>query len=709
MKNGKSYFYLLCISLLASTCFGLPVDFDWKERTIGFELSVPVAGQDTAFFSKGTGRAVKSPAGNWVFSFYLPEGQTDISYALRVKGNVVPGLVNQKNLDIEPVEGEDGTYYLVTPGYFKAGWNALELNLSESAQKSQPGLEEACLFSLRFTEEEAHFGRTFGKRIINAYSQPASDPLQALYDVKHIILNHKISMTSSAITASMTLIGTCLDSTFSFRTVVLDMDGNNGSFSVKSVDRGAGTATLGYNLNLSSNRLYIALPSALGTNSEFTVRVHYAGTPDSSGIFGAPYRRVTHGTPSVPIVYSFSEPYGARQWWPCKDVPDDKFTADLYWTCQTAYYPVSNGLLLDVTTSAGGVHTFHYQEIYPVCSYLISVACTNYQHLYGFYTSQDGLSIMTVGNHIYPENASLEGNGVQGTIEMIDFFAKTFGEYPFVREKYYTATHNSSSSMEHQTATSLGPGLLQPDGRGRTNCHELAHQWFGDGITMKNFDHLWLNEGFASYAETLWVEHKYGTYSYHTYINAWTTLDSYPIVSSSADNFAGTIVYRKGGWVLHMLRKVMGDTAFFQGLKSYMQDTLLRYGNSLTIDFQHHMESALGNNTSLGWFFNEWLYQANRPAYNVTMNQRFEGSGSYFDLSITQTQSNAQYIMPIDIGLTFTNGSSTTITVWNTQYAKQSWSIPLNTTMEITSYSFDPDNWVLDTWERLPVERWKEY
>ncbi len=708
--NIRIFSSAFIIMLLVSvTGYCLPVDFDWKERTIGFEFTSESLGEVTTSFRQGTGMAVRLLDDKWQLNFYLNPGAEVSSYALRIKGIAETVIINQRGLDIDPIEGNDGTYYFVGPGYLKSGWNEMEIKTISNKDKNISEYVEAILFSLRFTEEEAHFGRTFGQHILRTYTQPATDPQQLLYDVKHIILDHQISMTSSIITASMTLIGTSLDTGNTFQTVVLDMDGNSGSFSVKSVNRGNGTANLSFSQNLSTDRLSITLPSPLICQSVFTVKVYYSGTPNASGTFGAPYRRTTHGSPSKPIVYSFSEPYGARQWWPCKDIPDEKFTADLYWTCQTAYFPVSNGVLVDVTTSSNGTHTLHYREDYPVCSYLISVACTNYQYLYGIYTSQDGLSQMTVGNYIYPENYALEGYGVQGTIDMISFFSEIFGEYPFLAEKYVTATHNSSSSMEHQTATSLGPGLLSPDGRGKTNCHELSHQWFGDGITMKNFNHLWLNEGFASYAETLWAEKRYGTYSYHTYINAWTTADDYPLVSNHADDFRGTIVYRKGGWVLHMLRKVMGDTAFFTGLKNYMEDTSLRYGNALSMDFQHHMESALGSSTSLSWFFDEWLYQANRPSYQVSWSQHLEGETRMLNLAIEQVQSNAQYIMPIDIKVTFSGGSSTILTVWNTQYSRQTWMIPLGTSESVSSFSFDPDNWILDTYQILAVDDWKRY
>lgn len=692
MKNWTRLLFAVAILIgLAVFACAIPLDFDTINRDIPLQITF------------NPGDPLSSQIEQPIVFKMLQEPKN--SYGLRISGQSWGSIfINGNTLDIRPVTGEDGIYYMIPADYLKSGSN--EMMIHPPIGQDKVLLTSIMLFELKYTDEEAHFSRVFGVKPAKASVQPATHPSQLLYDMKHLILNHQITMTSSRITANATLIGMSLDSTNSLQTIVLDFDNNSGSFSVKSVDRGPGSNVLTW--STSGDWLSIGLPQPLLQYSMFTVRVFYAGTPDPNKIFSAAYIRTTHGTPAVPLVYSFSEPYGARQWFPCKDIPDDKFTCDLYWSCPTAYFPVSNGLLVGTVTS-GSQHTFHYKEDYPISSYLVSVACTNYRYLYGVYTSLDGNSCMTVGNYIYPERVSSEGNGVNGTIAMIKFFSSKFGEYPFLKEKYTVATHNDSSSMEHQTATSLGPGLLSPDGRGRTNCHELSHQWFGDGITMRHFDHLWLNEGFATYAEALWVENQYGTYSYFTYVNAWTTADTYPIISSSADNFSGSIVYRKGGWVLHMLRKVMGDEPFFQGLKSYFGDTTLLYGNALTPDFQGHMENALSTNTSLSWFFNEWLYQAVRPAYNLQWGQYTQDSSTRLMLRISQTQSGSQYIMPIDIKVNFSDGSSKVVNVWNTQYATQEFNLDLGVSKTISGIVFDPDNWILDTVTTVPVNDWAQY
>ena len=702
MKIWKLCLKLLvgCIMLgISGSGLAVPNGFMWDEHPL-------LARYNIDDLSGNIGKYAGDISGGTI-RFNLDAKNSQNSYGLHYQGSDVVWYLNGNKLDNDSVSGDDGLYYRIPGILIKPGDNILEYRyLSDSPPQTIKLIE---LFPLIFTDEEVHFDWIFGAHRVRLQSQPAMDTNQLRFDVQHIVLNQKISLTSSVITASMAMVAQCIDSTLSFKTVVLDLDGNSGSFSVKSVDWGLGTQTTRFTHTLSQSRLFIPLPAALPLNSIFTVRVYYSGTPNPNGTFGAPYRASTHGTPAVPIIYSFSEPYGARQWWPCKDVPDDKFTADLYWTCATAYFPVSNGVLSDKTINSNGTHTLHYKESYPVSSYLVSVACTNYKFLFGIYTSLNGTSIMTVGNYIYPENLATEGNGVGGTLALIKFYARMFGEYPFIREKYVTASHNISSSMEHQTCTSLGGGLLSPDGRGRSNCHEFAHQWFGDMITMKNFDHLWLNEGFATYIEALWIEEQYGTDSYHTYVNNWTTYDTYPIVGGSADNFSGYIVYRKGAWVLHMLRKVMGDAPFFAGIKDYAGDTSLMYGNALSSDFQRHMESSLGGTTSLSWFFNAWLYQSNRPAYQIGWGNHTQNGNTVLDLRINQTQTGGYYVMPVDVKVKFTGGTSTTVTVWNTQTPLQYSHVTLNGNLSVSAIVFDPDNWLLKTASITPIKNWNSY
>jgi len=611
-------------------------------------------------------------------------------YALRVQVEPERDVevdINGRPLEIVPLRGREGLYYRLSGRLLDLGENAIEIRSADGAPVE---IEQVEAFSLVDAFEEVHFRRLFAPPEV--YVQPPTHAEQDKYDALHYDLQIQLNMASTVVDATLTMTAESLDSTLA--QAVLDLNDNSGQMNVSWVDQGPATSTLPYTHSGSENRLFITLPAAVPSGSTFTVRVRYGGIPYPNKVFSPAYARATHN--GTPIIFTFSEPYGARDWWPCKDVPGDKATMDLHMTCPTAYTAISNGVWSATRDNGDGTHTFDWRETYPMATYLASICCTNYQASRGIYTSQDGLTTMEVAHYLYPENFSVESNAIHGTLLVLDYFSQLFGEYPFLSEKCYTASHQDSSGMEHQTATSL-PGLdLDEGGLGRRNIHELAHMWFGDLITMGHFDHLWLNEGFATYAEALWVEHYSGTAAYHSYVNAWSTSDAYPLVSPSADSFSGTIVYRKGAWVLHMLRHVVeyytgDDEDFFQAVRNYVADPNLRYDCALSIDLENHFESHIGED--LTYFFQQWLYRAVRPTYQWAWSSHVEGASHILDLYIHQTQSGGPYTMPIDFRVSLQDGGTRLVKVFNDQ-STQFFAIDLGASVP-TGVSFDPDNWIL--------------
>lgn len=661
----------------------LPPDFDREGRDILVDLRPEEARAPLA----------APGADALTFNATLDEEQAAKYYALRVAGRPPTGgwaiIVNGQRLESDAVSAPEGLWYQIPPALLREGVNEFVVQ----APAGQPvGVTELEGFSLENSAEEAHFERIFAGPI--ALVQPPTDPLQDVMDVLHCDLAITLDMSAATIPAA-TLTLTAQSLTNSLSQCVLDFNDNGGLMVVDQIDSGPSTPALTYTWDTVNERLRIDLPAPVPSGSIFTVRVAYHGTPSTAGAFGAPYRRSTHS--GVPIVFTFSEPYGARQWWPCKDVPEDKFTIDLHVTCPDASYSgyplsvASNGDLVSVVDN-GSTKTFNWSESYPLASYLVALLCTNYRAASGIYTALDGVTTMEVAHHVYPESYASESQELPRTIEVMDFFADTFGEFPFLQEKYWTATHSSGSGMEHQTCTSMPNNNLNNPPYHRRNIHELAHSWFGDLITNRHFDHLWIQEGWATYAEALWVEFKEGDAAFHSYVDGWTTSDAYPIVSSSADSFSTQIVYRKGAWVLHMLRHIIGDTAFFQGTRDYLADAALRYGTALTADMQAHFEAAAGQD--LDWFFNEWLYQAPRPDYQWSWTWHRDGLDTIIDLTIRQNQATPPYRMPLDFLVNFQGGGSALVTVTNDATpqllsANAGRGIPATVTL-------DPDNWVLE-------------
>ena len=246
--------------------------------------------------------------------------------------------------------------------------------------------------------------------------------------------------------------------------------------------------------------------------------------------------------------------------------------------------------------------------------------------------------------------------------------------------------------MEHQTATSFGSGLIRGDASYYwIVAHELAHQWWGDSVTLADFREIWLNEGFATYSEALWYEHLNGASGLRAYM---ASLDTRPFcgtlydpVASSCSLF-GKTVYDKGAWVLHMLRGILGDADFFTGLRNHASD--FTYSNAGTPDLRASMEAASGR--ALESFFTRWVYQTGEPAYRWGWRAAQTPSGWVTYVRIEQTQPGAPFVMPIDLRVSTPSGSFTT-RVENTASA-QDFALPAVPAAP-TSVTFDPDLWIL--------------
>ncbi len=228
----------------------------------------------------------------------------------------------------------------------------------------------------------------------------------------------------------------------------------------------------------------ITLIQSLNVGEVFSITISYHGNPEYSnyGSFGWDY----HGTPAAPMIWTLSEPYGAPSWWPCKDIPADK--ADSVYisiTVPDGLTAVSNGKLVSVIWRDAAHTTYTWRTVYPISTYLVSLAISNYQTLHDWYVTS-GNDSMPVDFYVWPEHLAKAAEDLAITAEMISCFAAVFGEYPFLKEKYGLAIFPWGGAMEHQTITSYGAGLITGNHFfDFINAHELAHQWFGDCITMR--------------------------------------------------------------------------------------------------------------------------------------------------------------------------------------------------------------------------------
>ncbi len=376
------------------------------------------------------------------------------------------------------------------------------------------------------------------------------------------------------------------------------------------------------------------------------------------------------------FVFTDCEPQGARKWWPCYDQPSDKATFEIRARVPLTAKMASNGRLQD-STVVGSAITYHWISRDPVATYLVIItAKTNYNLDIVYWTNPNQPLIDPTPMRFYYNSGETPQAMEQVIGPMTTYYSEKFGDHPFEKNGFATLNNQFAwGGMENQTLTSLCPGCWQES----LLAHEFAHQWFGDMVTCGSWADIFLNEGFATFAEAIWLEKDGGFTAYKNEIDydASSYLGGnpgWPIVNPSwaftppnvnqLFNFA--ITYAKGACVLHQLRYVMGDSLFFLGLRNYATDTTnIRYKNAVIVDFQTHMEQTYGQ--SLEWYFNEWLMTPDHPVYQNSYNITNMGSSNWrvrFFAKQTQT-STGFFTMPIEIRVKFVNGTDTTIRVMN--------------------------------------------
>lgn len=442
----------------------------------------------------------------------------------------------------------------------------------------------------------------------------------------------------------------------------------------------------------SNYELNINLPTTLVSGNSATVVITYAGSPpQAEGAF-------TRGTHSgTPVIFTLSEPYGARDWWPCKQDLNDKVnTIDVYITAPSAYVSVSNGIEVSQTVS-GANKTTHFHHNYPIPAYLIAIAVTNYQ----IYNQQGGLGTVAspyfpIVNYLYPESYASATSATQlgTTPTIINLYESLLEPYPFRNEKYGHAQFGWGGGMEHTTVSfmgSFGRSLI---------AHEMAHQWFGNKITCGSWKDIWLNEGLTEYMSGLVVQNLDGAPLFVTWktnkINSITSQTAGYVYLQDSDLtnvnriFSSRLTYDKGSMVTHMLRWKLGDAAFFQALKNYLADSSLAYGYALTGDLKSHLENVYGS--SLTEFFNDWIYMQGYPTYTITAQNWGAGQAK---ITVSQTQSHASvsfFEMPLEIRLTSAGGANHDVVVNNTVNNQE---FVVSVPFVVAGVTFDPNKHII--------------
>jgi aminopeptidase N len=528
------------------------------------------------------------------------------------------------------------------------------------------------------TQEISNAEKNAHEKILKA--SKVTYPGDSTFDVTYYKLNLTLTSNPNYLKGIVTVFGKMIQASSK---IFLDLQ---DTLTVDSILSGGGKLSFTH----TNAKLNINLGKSYNIGDNFSLKVYYQGVPGASG-FGS-FEFSTHGN-DEPAIWSLSEPYGASDWWPCKDTPADKAdSSDVWVTCNSGMVAVSNGILENVVDNHDNTHTYEWKNSYPIAQYLISIAVSNYS-IYTIYYHYDKTDSMPVINYIYPEDLAGLKVDLDKTVSMLQIFSNLFGQYPFITEKYGHAEFGWGGGMEHQTCASVG--AFSED----ILSHELSHQWFGDKITCKDWQDIWLNEGFATYSAGLFREFYHGDSSYMSYINSLVPGAKQAVgsiyvqdISSVNQIFDGNRTYNKGAMVLYMLRGVVGDSTFFKILKTYASEPSLVYNVATTKDFENAAESVYGY--SLAYFFNEWIYGENYPKYTVTWDYQQANNNSYqVTLQIDQKANinPSFFTMPIQIKVSTSLGD-TLVKVFNNQKDQQ---FVFDVNGQPTSLIFDPNNLIL--------------
>jgi aminopeptidase N len=501
-----------------------------------------------------------------------------------------------------------------------------------------------------------------------------ANPNTANYDLKYHRLEWNVDPTKAEISGEVTSFFVASEN---MNTITFDL-ANNMTVS-KVTQRGS---DLNFQQN-TSEELIIDLPSTLNSGVLDSLTVVYSGNPVSTGFDS--FEISTHGTSNTPVLWTLSEPYGAKGWWPCKqDLIDKIDSIDVYITHPSQYKAASNGILKSEKT-IGSSKTTHWKHNYPIPAYLIAIAVTNYT-VYNDHVNNGNFDVV---NYVYPETLASTKNATAITPSIIDLYGSLFEMYPYSKEKYGHAEFGWGGGMEHTTMTFMGGwnrGLI---------AHELAHQWFGNKVTCGSWEDIWLNEGFATYLAALVIENFDGKNAFRdwrstsvNYITSQPSGSTFVSDTTSVNRiFDGRLSYNKGAMILHMLRYKLGDESFFQGIKNYLADPKTAYGYAKTIDLQEHFESVSGKD--LTEFFDDWFFGEGYPTYEVTWYQNSASKEVQFTVNQKQSHNSVSFFeMPLPVRVNGSSGQSEMIRLELTENGQT-----FNTSLDfdIASIEIDPD------------------
>ena len=497
-----------------------------------------------------------------------------------------------------------------------------------------------------------------------AQSRTYQGPRSHNYDVQHYKTVIKFDWAKKSVSG---------ETTIRFRPFANDVDEiqlDAGEMTIESVKLGSG-APLKFRYE-KAEELFVTLDRGYPSGTDVTISIAYNASPKKGLTFITP----TESEPNLPNqIWSQGETGFNHYWFPCYDYPNDKATSEMIATVEDKYQVISNGVLVEVRPdSIHKTKTWHWKMDQPYSSYLTSVVVGQFSEVREQHKNVPFIS------YVYPnqvENARLSFAKLE---KMAAYYSTLIGyEYPYGKYAQVTV-RDFNGGMENITATTLTDTAVH-DRRAHIDVssdelisHELAHSWFGDMITCRDWSDLWLNEGFASFFEAIWTEHDLGRDEYlyemlhnqQAYFQAWQAGNRRPIAPtrySDPEALFDSHVYEQSAAVIGLLRFVLGEELFWKSIRHYVQK--YQWKNVETPELVIAIEEATGQN--LQWFFDEWVYKMGHPQFELAT--QYDEHTGLLKLTVKQTQqpnekwqlgSSPEFFMtPVDISIATASGEKT--------------------------------------------------